>query len=67
MIKKTAVLYDNLEFNNVELRDVKNEEKSVSTTPTVMEEYENDYRWNDENMGRVDISTLISVVKRGFK
>jgi len=66
-MRKDSVLYDNLEFNNTQLRENERREDRVPPRTTVMDEYEDHYRWNTENLGRASIAKLVSTIKRGLK
>ena len=63
---KKSVLYDNLEFDKSQLRDNEREQQGVPPSNTVMEEYNNNYYWSTENLGRASINALVSIVKGGL-
>jgi len=62
------VLYDNLEFNNQQQRinDTRDNEKIPGDQLTVMDEYDINYRWTDENLGRETITSSVKSVIKGL-
>ena len=57
------MLYDNLDVQKDNLRENERRDKKLPRD-TVVDEYDNNYRWNDENMGRY--AALIQTIRRGL-
>ena len=58
------MLYDNLEFDNQQQRANDYKETRIDSN-TVLDQYDINYRWNDENLGR-EINTSLNSILDGL-